>query len=1719
MVTSALFAQDDKDPFLYWILPSSLAVGGTLVALLYVLVRSKEGQDNLIYQDYLTRWVLSGDIFVTFIYTFVGITTRAVATVPLVSIFNLMDLAENIYIASQYPGETPGLRLFGGVATGLFTHCICFVRAYHTELIFRGQFDGLKRAQTAIRRLALIEESVKSLLENILPKSVIPRLIASNFQFSTVTDRYDKSYCMFVEFFKSGAIKGMAAEFVALTLNRTFAQMDGILTIGSKCLLLAIAREEKNQDLGETVTELAKAVFRTFHASTSLGISIKCDIKIGIAFGSVVAELQWRSKGYVNIKGKGDMIVYELEFNAEELPVYQFANVEENQQKSNTSTLQNFRSSISSLKRASITTADFVTKSERASTAFRKMNKVVPTIISTATMPLSETTVVPLETRVPPTKIQTSPNVDFSKYLTSQLSLNDLKPTKHISSGLQDVIHHIAPLLETSTTDTLKVLLSPHVVRTSLKFRDIRIERFFQKSAKHLLDGYILHHGRAVCAMMIGFFVLVMLYEIFLVGQVGIPIELEIRNATATKEAETKMQESGRFISLATILLTASLQILAVLMLAVDVYRPKVLQPLENRIFGKGWIFAEGTLHTLQDNFDARAFLSAGLLKAVVPKRIIIRLSNISLDSEDLTAETFSTSLGVSEADAKLSTSVSIGNEILSASASNVCQNNGGLSKLKYELIGETIDVAELIQEKADPGAVAVSKTTLSLITPPNRFSVSKLDKLRVPFALGTLFPSPPLPMWETAVTTNKYTLKFPNDEEKIFLQEHCGSQNGRRITTFLYVLTIQYAALYSISSALIATDDEDPFQYWIIVLVITVTILGFGLSKRFRDLDDAYTRAGILRRYTTNGCKFSGLKMAQRAIQRIAIIERTMESLLENSLPKSVIPRLIASEFKFSTVSDRIDHAYCIFIDCFDSAILKNLDAAIAAEALNETFSILDDILVNFPIIEKIKTITSKCLLMVIAESATSIQGDAITTFFEQVYLRYDGKICKLAKTRAMIPYRIRIGVAFGAVVAGIVGEDRFIYDIYSDTVNCESLWRSVGIMDVKGKGKMEVFTLADIELNDVLPMYTSPIFNETASYSKPISSGILGRRRSIFKQIQPGVAFLVSPLPSFPTPIPASRGSSFFHSSEQGVVTLDFDIQPTKPLHSLVNLKDSSLKSQVVPVDMTKYLNASSVTLDSKPKKQWPALEGIINELAPIIETSTTDSLLTLLSQHISRWTLKFKAKEIEMKYRNSIKGRLLAHALQHSKGICYMMVGTAVIALLYEVFLVGQVGFLVEQEIREGKANTPFETPTDHRDRYITAAGMVFGAVMQIVASLTLSFDVLGGRDNQINVKVLDKRKPYLSTFHYLKRFFGSSEEPKEGHIQYAIQVSLVTLFGVSLLAKSTYSKAWWAVGAICPMLDSAISFTSGVSIDFRTRLLSSVTANLIICITRNIVEALGYAEWLFALASILTSMFIVYQTEYSEKIGFLLEETLTSLQATFDRRAFVSGGLLKAVVPKRLINRLAVNSDESTIVEQFSMVTILHLDVVSFTVLSGTLQPIELINLLNAIFSTFDQICKIYDVEKILTIGDAYVAAKLGEDIGGNGQDKTTSPKKEYVKDSDVGLNANAVCLVSLDMQRALVSRKGEFQGVQIRVGIHSGPVSGFITGGNTKLKYELIGETVDLAEKVQEKAHPGSVFASLKTVSILPPSCSFECRDTGIHLAETQLHLWELVPLV
>jgi adenylate cyclase len=156
------------------------------------------------------------------------------------------------------------------------------------------------------------------------------------------------------------------------------------------------------------------------------------------------------------------------------------------------------------------------------------------------------------------------------------------------------------------------------------------------------------------------------------------------------------------------------------------------------------------------------------------------------------------------------------------------------------------------------------------------------------------------------------------------------------------------------------------------------------------------------------------------------------------------------------------------------------------------------------------------------------------------------------------------------------------------------------------------------------------------------------------------------------------------------------------------------------------------------------------------------------------------------------------------------------------------------------------------------------------------------------------------------------------------------------------------------------------------------------------------------------------------------------------------------LLLNILPAPIAARL--KQSQETIADGFNEVTVLFADIVDFTTMSSGADPTEVVNLLNEIFSEFDDLAADYGLEKIKTIGDAYmVAAGLPE------------PRTDH---------AEAIAAFAIDMLAAVERCKG-FHGAPIllRVGINTGPVVAGVIG-RQKFIYDLWGDAVNVASRME-----------------------------------------------
>ncbi|MDH5265970.1 MAG: adenylate/guanylate cyclase domain-containing protein, partial [Betaproteobacteria bacterium] len=171
------------------------------------------------------------------------------------------------------------------------------------------------------------------------------------------------------------------------------------------------------------------------------------------------------------------------------------------------------------------------------------------------------------------------------------------------------------------------------------------------------------------------------------------------------------------------------------------------------------------------------------------------------------------------------------------------------------------------------------------------------------------------------------------------------------------------------------------------------------------------------------------------------------------------------------------------------------------------------------------------------------------------------------------------------------------------------------------------------------------------------------------------------------------------------------------------------------------------------------------------------------------------------------------------------------------------------------------------------------------------------------------------------------------------------------------------------------------------------------------------------------------------------------------------------LLLNVLPPAIAERL--KRGESNIAQGHADVTVMFADIVGFTKMTEELSPVETVKILNDVFSMFDEIADKYGVEKIKTIGDAYMAAG-GVDSGA---------QVHY---------ADAVANMALEMlDRVHEYRQRSGENIELRVGIGTGPVVAGVIG-KKKFIFDMWGDTVNVASRMAADAYTGSVQVDLTT---------------------------------
>lgn len=210
-----------------------------------------------------------------------------------------------------------------------------------------------------------------------------------------------------------------------------------------------------------------------------------------------------------------------------------------------------------------------------------------------------------------------------------------------------------------------------------------------------------------------------------------------------------------------------------------------------------------------------------------------------------------------------------------------------------------------------------------------------------------------------------------------------------------------------------------------------------------------------------------------------------------------------------------------------------------------------------------------------------------------------------------------------------------------------------------------------------------------------------------------------------------------------------------------------------------------------------------------------------------------------------------------------------------------------------------------------------------------------------------------------------------------------------------------------------------------------------------------------------------------------LAFYYSKAAKEAEAALELEYQRSESLLLNILPQPVAKRLKDAGGSAIIADEFRQVTVVFADIVGFTKLCATMPAEETVQMLNTIFSSFDSLVEKYGVEKIKTIGDNYMLA-AGLPV----------PSEDH---------ATAAAGIALEMIQSLKKLNQTIhKELNIRIGLHSGPVVAGVIG-TRKFIYDLWGDTVNTASRMESHGQPGRVHCSEVTAKLLEKSYLLEER--------------------
>jgi adenylate cyclase len=226
-----------------------------------------------------------------------------------------------------------------------------------------------------------------------------------------------------------------------------------------------------------------------------------------------------------------------------------------------------------------------------------------------------------------------------------------------------------------------------------------------------------------------------------------------------------------------------------------------------------------------------------------------------------------------------------------------------------------------------------------------------------------------------------------------------------------------------------------------------------------------------------------------------------------------------------------------------------------------------------------------------------------------------------------------------------------------------------------------------------------------------------------------------------------------------------------------------------------------------------------------------------------------------------------------------------------------------------------------------------------------------------------------------------------------------------------------------------------------------------------------------------------------------VVFYAVRQIARAEAAAEREFARSESLLTNILPPAIASRLK-QGREAVIADSYDDASILFADMAGFTARASDTKPVSLVLFLNDLFSAFDQLVERYSLEKIKTTGDAYmVVSGVPEQRAGH---------------------AEAIARLALDMRdavKAIAETSG--RALSIRIGISAGPVVAGVVG-TKKFFYDVWGDTVNVASRMESTGEPGKIQVSEVAYARLKDQFAFEARGEIEVRGKGKMRTWFLL---